>query len=174
MFGLELTGFIPFQVDLSINSLCFKSFCSKIVLLSKLIIRLISFPAGISYILALFINFRVVAAMLPKHHFKLRMWNSALTGEMVKGDDDSATKNIFCSPISRLILKSSPFLTNNNEFKVTFTENLLINRDHPPLNKSKQYLPLELFDIKRTTFYHMLSRLSHLSCCSTLILRGIW
>ena len=36
--------------------------------------------------------------------------------------------------------------TNNNDFKVTLTESLLINRDHSPLNKSKQSLPSELFD----------------------------
>ena len=36
--------------------------------------------------------------------------------------------------------------TNNNDFKVTLMESLLINRDHPPLNKNKQSLPLELFD----------------------------
>ena len=36
--------------------------------------------------------------------------------------------------------------SNNNDFKVTLMESLLINRDHPPLNKKKQSLPLELFD----------------------------
>ena len=36
--------------------------------------------------------------------------------------------------------------TNNNDFKVTLMESLLINRDHPPLNKNKQSLPLELSD----------------------------
>ena len=28
-------------------------------------------------------------------------------------------------------------------------EGLLINRGHPPLNKTKQYLSLKLFDIQR-------------------------
>ena len=36
--------------------------------------------------------------------------------------------------------------TNNNDFKVTLMESLLINRENPPLNKNKQALPLELFD----------------------------
>ena len=36
--------------------------------------------------------------------------------------------------------------TNNNNFKVTLVESLLINKDHPVLNKNKQSLPLELFD----------------------------
>ena len=36
--------------------------------------------------------------------------------------------------------------TYGNYFNVTLMESLLINRDHPPLNKNKQSLPLELFD----------------------------
>ena len=39
-------------------------------------------------------------------------------------------KNIFYFQIIRLILNNSPFSAINNEFKVTFTESLLINRDH--------------------------------------------
>ena len=35
---------------------------------------------------------------------------------------------------------------NNNNFKVTLMENILINKDHSPLNNNKQSLPLELFD----------------------------
>ena len=63
---------------------------------------------------------------------------SALTGKRVKGDDDSTIKEhlLFCFSI---------LATNNNGFKVTLMESLLINRDHPPLNKNKQSLPLELF-----------------------------
>ena len=77
-----------------------------------------------------------------KRHFKVRMCEhlgiSALTGKRVKGDVDSAIKEhlLFCSQLA----------TNNNDFKVTLMECLLINRDHPPLNKNKQSLPLELFD----------------------------
>ena len=33
---------------------------------------------------------------------------------------------------------------------VTLMESLLINRDHPPLNKSWQSLPLEIFDDRGT------------------------
>ena len=69
---------------------------------------------------------------------------SALTGKRVKGDDDSAIKEhlLFCSHTPDF----SILATNNNDFKVTLMESLLINRDHPPLNKNKQSLPLELFD----------------------------
>ena len=36
--------------------------------------------------------------------------------------------------------------TNNNDIKVTLMESLLINRDHPLLNKNKWSVYLELFD----------------------------
>ena len=86
-----------------------------------------------------------------KHHFIIRMCEhlgvSALTGKRVKGDNDSAIKehHLFCNYSSGFddfcILTS-----NNNNFKVTLMESLLINRDHPPLNKNRHSLPLELFD----------------------------
>ena len=85
-------------------------------------------------------------------HFKVRMCEhlgiSALTGKRVKGDDDdSAVKEhlLFCN--HKTDFEDFPILaTNNNDFKVTLMESLLINRDHPPLNKNEQSLPLELFD----------------------------
>ena len=86
-----------------------------------------------------------------KRHFKVRMCEhlgiSALTGKRVKGDDDSAIKEhlLFCNHTPDFE-DFSILATNNNDFKVTLMESLLINRDHPPLNKSKQSLPLELFD----------------------------
>ena len=86
-----------------------------------------------------------------KHHFKVRMCKhlgiSALTGKRVKGDDDSAIKEhlLFCNHTPDFE-DFSILATNNNDFKVTLMESLLINRDHPPLNKNKQSLPLELFD----------------------------
>ena len=94
--------------------------------------------------------------MLPimaktKRHFKVRMCEhlgiSALTGKRVKGDDDSAIKEhlLFCNHKPDFE-DFSILATNNNDFKVTLMESLLINRDHPPLNKNKQSLPLELFD----------------------------
>ena len=72
---------------------------------------------------------------------------SALTGKRVKGDDDSAIKEhlLFCNH-THDFEDFSVLATNNNDFKVMLMENLLINRDHPPLNKNKQSLPLELFD----------------------------
>ena len=86
-----------------------------------------------------------------KRRFKVRMCEhfgiSALTGKRVKGDDDPAIKEHL------LVCNHTPdfedfsiLATNNNDFKVTLMESLLINRDHPPLNKNKQSLPLELFD----------------------------
>ena len=86
-----------------------------------------------------------------KRHFKVRMCEhlgiSALTGKRVKGDDDSAIKEnlLFCNHKPDFE-DFSILATNNNDFKVTLMESLLINRDHPPLNKNKQSLPLELFD----------------------------
>ena len=86
-----------------------------------------------------------------KRHFKVRMCEhlgiSALTGKRVKGDDDSAIKEhlLFCNHTPDFE-DFSILATNNNEFKVTLMDSLLINRDHPPLNKNKQSLPLELFD----------------------------
>ena len=65
----------------------------------------------------------------------------------MKGDNDSVIKehHLFCNHSSGFddfsILDS-----NNNDFKVTLIENLLINRKHPLLNKNGDLLPVELFD----------------------------
>ena len=86
-----------------------------------------------------------------KCHFKVRMCEhlgvSALTGKRVKGDNDSAVKehHLFCNHSSGFD-DFSILASNNNDFKVTLMESLLINRDHPPLNKNRHSLPLELFD----------------------------
>ena len=84
-------------------------------------------------------------------HFKVRICEhlgvSALTGKSVKGDNGSTVKehHLFCNHSSGFddffILAKS-----NNDFKATLMESLLINRDHPPLNKNRHSLPLELFD----------------------------
>ena len=72
---------------------------------------------------------------------------SALTGKRVKGDNDSAIKQrlLFCNHAPDFE-DFSILATYGNYFNVTLMESLLINRDHPPLNKNKQSLPLELFD----------------------------
>ena len=72
---------------------------------------------------------------------------SALTGKRVKGDDDSAFKEhlLFCNQAPDFE-DFSILAISKNDFKVKLMENLLINRHHPPLNKNKQSLPLELFD----------------------------
>ena len=72
---------------------------------------------------------------------------SALTGKREKRDDDSAVKEhyLFCNHSSGFD-NFSLLASNNNYFKVTLMESLLINRDHPPLNKNSHSIPLELFD----------------------------
>ena len=86
-----------------------------------------------------------------KRHFKVRVFEhlgiSALTGKRVKVDDDSAMKEhlSFCNHAPDFV-DFSILATKNNDFKVTLIESLLINRGHPPLNKNKLSLPLELFD----------------------------
>ena len=75
-----------------------------------------------------------------KRRFKVRMCEhlgvSALTGKRVKGDNDSAIKehHLFCNHSSGFD-DFSILASNNNDFKVTLMESLLINRDHPPFNK---------------------------------------
>ena len=67
---------------------------------------------------------------------------SALAGKKVKGNDDSAFKEHLLSYNHTPYFKDfSIFATNNNDFVVTLMESLLINIDHPPLNKNKQSLP---------------------------------
>ena len=86
-----------------------------------------------------------------KRHFKVRMCEhlgvSALTGKRRKGDNDSAIKeyHLFCNHSSGFD-DFSILASNNNDFKVTLINSVLINRDHPPLNKNRHSLPLELFD----------------------------
>ena len=72
---------------------------------------------------------------------------SAITGKRVEGDNDPTFKEhlLLCNH-THDFEDFSIFATNNNDFKVTLLESLLINRDHPPLNKNKQSLSLELFD----------------------------
>ena len=69
---------------------------------------------------------------------------SALTGKRVKGDNNSAIKehHLFSNHSSGF--DDFSILATNNDFKVTLMENFLINRDHPPLNKKRHSLPLEL------------------------------
>ena len=71
----------------------------------------------------------------------------ACPGKRVKGDGDSAIKEhlLFCNHTPDFE-DFSILVTINNDFKVTLMEILLINRDHTPLNKNNQSLPLEIFD----------------------------
>ena len=82
---------------------------------------------------------------------KVRMYEhlgvSALTWKRVKGDNDFAIKehHLFWNHSSGFD-DFSILASNNNDFKVTLMESLLINRDHPLLNKNRNSLSLELFD----------------------------
>ena len=72
---------------------------------------------------------------------------SAVTGKRVKGDNNSAIKehHLFCNHSSSFD-DFSILASNSNGFTVTLMENLLINKNHPPLNKNKHLLPLKLSD----------------------------
>ena len=72
---------------------------------------------------------------------------SALIVKKVEGDDDSAIIEHLLFWDHALDFEDFSILaTNNNDFKVMLMESLLINRNHPPLNKNKQSLALQLFD----------------------------
>ena len=97
-----------------------------------------------------------------KRHVKVRICDhldvSARTGKKVKGDNDSAIKehHLFCNHSSGFD-GFSILTSNNNDFKVTLMESLLINRDYPLLNKNRHSLSLELFGDWGTYFYHMIT-----------------
>ena len=84
-----------------------------------------------------------------ERHFNVRMSEHlvilAFIGKWVKGDVDSGIKEhlLFLSYAPDFEDFSIP-TTNNNDFKITLIENVLINRDHLRLNKNKQSLLLEL------------------------------
>ena len=86
-----------------------------------------------------------------KRHFKVIMCEhlglSALSGKRMRGNNDSAVKehHLFCNHSSGFD-DFSILASNNNDIKVTLMKGLLINRDHPPLDKNRHSLPLELFD----------------------------
>ena len=72
---------------------------------------------------------------------------SVLTWKRVNGDNDSAIKELLLFCNNTLDFEDFSILAaNNNYFKVTLMESVLISRDQAPLNKNKQSLPLELFD----------------------------
>ena len=81
-----------------------------------------------------------------KRHFKVRMCEhlgvSALTWKRVKWGNNSVVKehHLFGNHSSGFD-GFSILASNNNDFKVTLMESLLIKRDHPPLNKNRHSLP---------------------------------
>ena len=96
---------------------------------------------------------------------------SALIGKRVEDDDDSALKEhlLFCN-YARNFEDFSILATNNNDRNVTSMGSLLINWDHPLLNKNKQSLPLEFFTVK---CHHIIRSEIYSFCCSSFILRVV-
>ena len=72
---------------------------------------------------------------------------SKINRKRVKCNDDSTIKEpiSFCNHL-HYFEHFSILTINNNDLKATLIGAVLINKDHPPLMKNKQSLPLELFD----------------------------
>ena len=76
-----------------------------------------------------------------------------ITLEFLLLSKESERGQRFCHKRTSFILQSFIFFddfsvlaSNNNYFKVTLMESLLINSDNTLLNKNRHSLPLELFD----------------------------
>ena len=86
-----------------------------------------------------------------QRHFKVRIGEhlgvSPLTGKKVKGVLESSIKDhlLFCK-FNPNFEDFSIIANNDNNFKITLMESLLISRDHPTLNKNIKSMPLELFN----------------------------
>ena len=131
-----------------------------------------------SYVLVLFKNFSVVAAMLPITE-KL---NVILRSECVNTWEfryslRKELKAMMILPLHLLFWNHPPvfeyfpiFTINNNEFKVILIESVLINRNNPHLNKKKQPLTLERFDSRGSMFHYMIRRETDSPCCSWVVL----
>ena len=78
---------------------------------------------------------------------------SALIGKRVKGDNDSAIKehHLLCNQSSGFD-NFSILASNNNDLKVTLMASLLINRDHPLLNKNRHSLLWNFLMIEEHNF----------------------
>ena len=78
--------------------------------------------------------FSVVAEMLHMfEHFGILL----LTGKRVKGD--CITSHFLLGNQLSYFEDFSVFITKYNSFKITIMESLLNNRNHPPLNKTKEF-----------------------------------
>ena len=66
-----------------------------------------------------------------KRYFRIRVWKTWLLLVRSKGDDDLAIKGylVFCYH-SCNFHNFSILVTNNSDFRVTYMESLLMNRDH--------------------------------------------
>ena len=95
-----------------------------------------------------------------KRLFKARIYErfgvSVFTGKRVKGGNNSVIKehHLFWNHSSGFD-DFSVLASNNNDFKVTLMESLLINKDHPPLNKSRNSLPILSHDQTVALWYHI-------------------
>ena len=67
---------------------------------------------------------------------------SALIGKRVKSDDSAIKEHLLICNQLFDFEDFSIFTTNNKDFKVTLMESFLINGDHLPLNKNRQFLLL--------------------------------
>ena len=78
---------------------------------------------------------------------------SDLTGKRVKADSDSPMKehHLFCNHSSGFD-RFSILASNNNDFKVTLMESLLINRDHPLRIRTSICYPWKFLMIKEYSF----------------------
>ena len=95
-------------------------------------------------------------------------WRFCSYWKIVKRDNNSAIKehHFFWNHSSGF--DDFSILTNsNNDFKITLMGSLLINKDHPALNKNSNSLSLELFDDSRKYFYNTIA--IDLPDCSPLI-----
>ena len=132
---------------------------------SRLNTKLVTFKDRIpyrSYVVALFTNCSMVAAMLPimaKLIANLRsecvktweFWHPLR--EELKYMIIMALKNTFQFCNHRSDSEDFSILTiNNNDFKVTLLESLLINRNYTLLNKNKQFLPRIFLIAKEQSF----------------------
>ena len=76
------------------------------------------------------------------------------TGKKVKEDDNFAIKEHYLFYNHSSGFDDFPY-ESVTRMTLTLMERFLINEDHPPLNKNKHLLPLELCDDWGTYLYHM-------------------
>ena len=92
------------------------------------------------YVMTLFINFSVIAAILPitvKLNVILKSAFFYIQWKRVKDDDDSIIKEHFLFCNHSLDFENFSIITTNNNIKITLMGSLLISKDHSLLSKKK-------------------------------------